>query len=504
MRNLFLGLLLVGLFSCTEKSVEVRLGNEREIYPDMIGLNGNLTELDQPWSNDSLVASVREIGVGNFRYPGGTIGNYWDWDRGWIDKSVPDSLMIKWVVTHGIAASDKRYTLENLAEGHKKLDFTPVFVLNMLSKGLDHTIRNLLKAQDLGLPIKYIELGNELYFNLPFERSVYPTPELYGSTCAMWIDSLKTYFPEAKYAIIATYLKRNKRHTDWTQRALAHCNNADAITFHKYSPAGIDGGHEKANITAGTEGMSDASTAIRKNPFSGPIERQKWEIELLRNDSAYANFLYSATESAESYDKLGAPEGTEIWATEFNMRDDESALRGTWANTLYTSKYYDAFLEGPITITNIHNAIGYLFPQIFSDTSQLDHVKWKEVKSVPWALSSQGIATSIFAKSSRGMTKAVQLNFSDERIIVDDRGNQVNTLSGWIFSNDKETKVLLINYGRESVSLDLSGISGVNDGIQYYSTPENYITKGWQDLKTEKVVLSKTTKLPSFSFTILN
>ncbi|WP_445738108.1 hypothetical protein [Mariniflexile sp.] len=500
-RYLFVVTLL--LCSCGNKLIGVSKGVTRSIYPDMIGVNGNLTEFDHPWDYDSLVDAVSELQVANFRYPAGSLGNYWDWDTGWIDKTVPDSLMIKWVVEQGLTKNKKTYTLENFAKGQRKLGFTPVFMLNILSKDLDHSVRNLLRAEELGLPIKYIELGNELYFNLPFETAIYPTPEDYGRTCQFWIDSLKTHFPDAKYAILGTDLERKPRHTDWTRRALKYCNNADAVVFHKYSPSGIDGKQEKKAISAGTEGLTDASTATRKAPSNDLKTIQEWEIGLLKNDTTYANLLNTAEQAASSYTKLNIPESMEIWATEFNMRDDKSAIRGTWANALYLAKYYDTFLNAPVTLTNVHNITGNLFAQVFTDITQLDFIKWKKVKSKPWQLTAGGLSTHFFARASKGKTKATQLNFSESNSIIDDRGHKVSTFGGWLFESDTAKSILIINYGRNEVTINLSDIPDFKKATSYSSNLDVYITNGVDDVLVKETSFQSKIMLKPFSFTLI-
>lgn len=496
-------LLFLLLNSCSNQPVMVTQGDTRDIYPDMIGVNGNLTQYDLPWENDSLVEIIRNLGVSNFRYPAGSLGNYWDWDRGWIDRKVPDSLMIKWVYKEGLTKSNNTYTLENFAKGQKNLGFTPVFMLNMLSKDLDHSLRNLLKAKDLGLPIKYIELGNELYFNLDYEMSVYPTPEDYGKTCKIWIDSLKIHFPNAKYAIIGSYIKRRKRHIDWTKRALQYCTNADALTFHKYSPAGIDGQLENKRISAGKEGLSDEMTATRKNQHTKLIDIQKWEIQLLKNDSAYANFLTSAEKSAKYYTEIDAPKTMEIWATEFNMRDDQSALRGTWANAFHVSKYYEVFLNSPVTLTNIHNVGGNLFGQFYSDKNQLDYIKWKTIQPKPYTLTPGGIATSLYSEASKGMNSVSYLNFSEIPTLINDRGDRTNILAGWLFQSDQNSKMMLINYGRKPIELNMENFSDFQQSTTYSAAPDLYITGGLSDLQVYHRKFDNSLILQPFSMTII-
>ena len=501
MGRIFMILLAVGLLSCAEQ-VEISLGGSRAIEPDMIGLNGNLTGLDAPWKENGFVNAIQTIGTTNFRYPAGTLGNYWDWDRGWLDPNVPDSLMIKWVVEHGLVDSPKRYTLENLKEGYEKTGFTPVFMLNMLSKDLGHSIRNLKRAESLGLPIKYIEMGNELYFNLPLEMAKYPTPEDYGRTCKEWIDSLKVHWPDAKYAVIGSYIKRKPRHIDWTKRVLQYCDNADAVTFHKYSPSGIDGKQENKRITAGTEGKTDASTATRNRTFETLNYRQEWELTLLRDPAAYANFLNSSISSANYYHDMGAPEGMDIWATEFNMRADESVLRGTWANAFNTAKYYEVFLASPVTLTNIHNAIGDLFAQIYDNKNRLDHVSIERLETEPWTLSSQGIATAMFAKASAGMNNVSFVEFSSTEITKDDRGNEVELLCGWQFEGNAGKRMLIINYGYDPIKISGDLLEEFKVANQHYAELETYVTNGFNSVDNEEVLVDQDYKLNPHSFTL--
>lgn len=499
---LLIGLGLTVMVSCVPP-VQVIVGSKREIYPDMIGLNGNLTEFDQPWAHDSLVTAVGEMEVSNFRYPAGTLGNYWDWEKGWLDESVPDSLMIKWVVEHGLTKSNKRYTLENFAKGYKDLGFTPIFMVNMLSKDLRHTVAALKKADRLGLPVRYIELGNEFYFNLPFEMSKYPTPEVYGQTCRRWMDTLRVYFPKARFAMIGNYLARKPRHTDWTRRALKYCPDVDAVTFHKYSPSGIDGQQERNNITAGTEGESDLVTATRVCPYNEALLCQQWELSLLQNDTAYANLLSTASNAAATYQQVNVPEDKDIWVTEFNMRDDDSAIRGTWANTLYTARYYDGFMQSPVTLTSIHNVTGKLFAQIYSQEDQLNHIIWKDLTVKKWTITAQGIATALFAKASKGMNHVAPLLFDENIRIYSDRNEEVDLLVGWEFSSDAAQRYLLINYGQGAAVLDLGPMKGLSATI--HSAPlDKYVTSGWDDLTITKSTITGAFGCPPHSITLIN
>ncbi len=53
----------------------------------------------------------------------------------------------------------------------------------------------LRAAQDLGMPIRRIELGNEIYLNTPVLVRRFPTPQAYGRTATRWIHAIKRKFP---------------------------------------------------------------------------------------------------------------------------------------------------------------------------------------------------------------------------------------------------------------------------------------------------------------------
>ncbi|WNJ17702.1 hypothetical protein [Pontibacter sp. G13] len=499
-----MGLLLLwlGLLSNCSAQITWKDGPIKSLNPDLIGLNGNLVGLDHPWNHDSLVVAVQTLGPGNVRYPGGTIGNYWDWDRGWLDASVPDSSMIKWVVANGITESPNRYPLENFAKGIRETGAAPVFMVNMLSQDLAHTMRNLRKADSLGLEIAYVELGNELYFNLPFESRVYPTPEDYGKTCAVWIDSIKSVFPQAQCGILGNYLRRKPRHTDWTPRALAHCPKADAVIFHKYSPFGLNGQREKESVTAGTEGQADAHTATRQAP-KDPVARQQWELDQLQDPAAWANMLSTVDRSVATYRMMDAPDSLPIWCTEFNVRADHSAIRGTWAQALFTARYYDQFLHGPFELLCIHNITGTLFPQIYTDTEGLSHIRHQPVSSTAWTLSASGAATHLFARAIRGCTQAAPMEFSKQIWLQDDRGQKVQALMGWHFSGGTSDRRLLINAGYNAVKIETSGHDLAGSSYRQYQASLGTYLSGMAEIEGESSPISQVLTLPPHSITLI-
>ena len=412
---------------------------------DFFGVNANLVSMDKHWVNDSLHQAMTNLGSTTFRYPGGTIGNYWDWDEGKIDDTVPDSLMIRWVVDQGLKDKAFGYDMERLAQITEKTGMTPVFMLNMMSQNLDHSLRNLKKAQELGVPIKYVEMGNELYFNIPFPLHRYPTPESYGQECQEWLEVLKPEFPEAKFAIVGNYLERHDRQVNWNRRVLSTCTLADAVTIHLYGPLGIDGARERKNNTAGLEGTVNTNSATRTSP-STQTERQFWELELLNDPKAVANMFTLVDRNSEKLTDFFVPTDLELWVTEFNIRDDNSRLRGTWAQSLVLMRYYLHFLKEGATLTHIHNVVGGLFPMIYTNTSGFEHIKTDTLQSKPYQLSAAGSTVKLLAYCFKGMEQYHFFETDEFAPVEDDRGDSYAPIMGIRLKNNSTERIVFFNF----------------------------------------------------------
>jgi hypothetical protein len=493
--------LLLCFPACRPTVLAVETGERRALDPYGIGVNGNLTGFDQPWEDERLLAAFRDLGVRHLRYPAGTLGNYWDWDTGWLDQTVPDSLMLTWVVEQKLKESPNRYTLENLARMTERTGAVPIFMLNMLSKDLDHSLRNLRRARDLGLPVRYVELSNELYFNVPFPMLGFPTPEDYGRTSEEWIGVLSAEFPEARFAVVGSHLAIHPRQQNWTRRVLAHCPSADAVTYHTYAPSGLDGRRSRRNLEPGKEGLGNPYTATRRGPRD-VRQRQAWERAQLGDPAAYANLLTTARENARKYRQAGVPEGMEIWATEFNMRDDSSLVRGSWAQCMLLSVYYGEFLDSPITVTTIHNLVGSLFGLLYTESGQLDYLLDRPREVQAYAPSAAGVVTGLFAAATERAGHCVPLYYREAPKLVDDRGEPFGSVRGYWMQGETDG-ALLVNYGLRSVTVAVP--DALASGAAYtYRAPLDRTIVGLADVDhTTTDIYNGRVTLPPTSITHL-
>lgn len=498
MKKFFTTFLFAYSLAATAQTIEVSKGASRPIAHHFAGVNGNAGTINMPWNNPQLLAGFVRTGANSIRYPAGTIANTWDWDRGWIDPTVPDSLLINWVVSERWKEANVRYPIEHFAVAIKASGAEPVYVLNMLSKDLEHSLRGLRRAKAAGLPVRYIEMGNELYFNLKLETARFPTPEDYGKTCYQWIAAIKKEFPEAKCAVVSWEQVRGERHKQWTERVLQYATNADAVIFHVYTPFGIDGARERTNNQAGQEGLTETSPLSKD-----PAERQRQELALLNDPTAYNRMLLTGFSVAERHKHMRVPADKEIWATEFNVRSDSSAIRGTWANTLFVSTFYVSYLQNPqIVLTHLHNIQGPIFGAIFSNENGLRHLRNERIKTTPSTLTAGGLALHFFAALTRNGGTLTSLQFANNPTLLPNNAQSFPALHGWLVNSGKKTKGLLINYSAQPQT-----ISGkpLLKGLRYisYSAPLQHYVLDVEGLTKSKGKADQTIILPPFSITVL-
>lgn len=96
-------ILLLGLLSCCSsgKDDDARKGGGSKPDPDAVGLTlsqqsktipenifgYNTQSIKGPgWDKAEFISRIAELNPGNFRYPGGTVGNFWDWRTGYYNE----------------------------------------------------------------------------------------------------------------------------------------------------------------------------------------------------------------------------------------------------------------------------------------------------------------------------------------------------------------------------------------------------------------------------------
>jgi len=416
--------LFIFIFSSEAQIISVTSSSQTRVPPKVGYMLNYLTKPE--WSNQSFLDSIRKLNPSLIRYPGGTESQYFDWQTGrsissnnWTNGSLFNHSYIG-TVPH------VSYELNDLLYFYQITNVKPIFCLNLLTKSLSDQILMLQTANSLGIPVEYIELGNELYFADQDFINKYPNPIDYVLDMKdNWIPQLSALFPNAKIAVIGSYdglidLNGNvvpSRISSWNSTLYAQNLPSNAITFHYYIPP---------------------NTTILSNPNA--------------TQALAAPFKHWPTLQLNTV--AGVTNGMECWITEYNLNDGNQtnyAIASSWTHGLYTASLFSLMLEEEkIKMLLNHQIAGSpAFASLASYTPFGDTITNR--------LTAEGNAMRILHKAIKGKSQAKKLQFSSNPIISVQTTNYPSLL-GWIFESTQEKSLYILNLSNTSFTLDVSAI----------------------------------------------
>ncbi len=275
-----------------------RSGKEVKISGPFFGFNGasiirnvNIDLLMNPKLQRQLASFPARL----IRVPTGTAAQWIDWHTGkFIDD--PTSPFAS------IGPDRHPITMADWASFIATTKATPVWDLNVLTSTLADQVAMLHEAKRLGMPVDYIELGNELWDVRSIYPKVFPSGTAYAHAMNAWIPTLRKDFPDAQIAVSGadpsdTFFSSvfGKRYTSWNDEVLATVKGADAIAIHPYwtlPDRAAPGSDVPATLTAGLDAWNGfAAETLAKIPGSMSVWLTEW------NQAAW-----------------GSKSGTQIWA----------------------------------------------------------------------------------------------------------------------------------------------------------------------------------------------
>lgn len=274
------------------------LGPRRSVPDRFFGFNGasivQSVNVDLLLSED-LQRRLADFPVPLIRVPTGTAAQWIDWRTGAFieDDTSPFA---------SIPADRRGVRMQDWARLVDTIGATPVWDLNVLNADLDDQIAMLDAARRLGMPIEYIELGNELWDIRSIYPEVFPTGTDYAARMNRWIPELRARFPDARIAVCGADPSDpffssvfGDRYRNWNTEVLATIRDADAITIHPYwtLPGRANPGSDvPATLAAGLESWEALrATTLARLPDGMGVWVTEW------NQAAW-----------------GSRAGTQIWA----------------------------------------------------------------------------------------------------------------------------------------------------------------------------------------------
>jgi hypothetical protein len=251
------------------------------------------------FQNANVDPLLKQLDPETLRWPGGTEADFFNWQKGKPTQKPKNYV----------------FTLTDLYNAYKATGATPIFDLNVLKsanrRNTANQMRMLEHARRLGLPIKYVEIGNELYgggAHGAFARA-FPDGKAYGKTVAIYVKALHEKFPGVQVAADAVLTASTPREQDWNSQLLGTATGAgapDALILHDYPGVTYDPftqadvGPLFHNAYAGLSGLASAVNSLGGKPvwlteynFRGPyVPPAKRQLNPVA--SSYAHELYEA------------------------------------------------------------------------------------------------------------------------------------------------------------------------------------------------------------------
>jgi hypothetical protein len=403
-------------------------GPVRTVTPALLGLNAvNVT--GPRWDDSKLDAVLAKFGPGALRYPGGTNANYWDWQTGWFQPG-------RWPAEPpGTPIDDK---IGVFGTGLSAAGAAPMFVLNVLTYqgavGSDSVNAAMLRGQlqflhaaaAAGMPVKMVELGNELYLNGAVSggkhgkdyETRFPTAADYATQMNTWIAAIHKAFPGVQVAPVAAdpnYISGvSGRRRNWDSAVLPPLKGEDVMSVHE----------------------------IQRVKQSGPVPTVLAQ-PYIRYQTFAANQL-----------PLFTARKLPLWITAFNMEDQTPGhtLQGTWLHGLYVAEQALLYLANPdFRYIGLSGSIGTAHGgAIFDGTDGLGAGK---PATVPLALTAAGTTLAAIQSVFHGATQSQALAFSPVPALG---STGAPALLGEDVSTPSGRQLVLVNASSKPVTLNLS------------------------------------------------
>lgn len=416
--------------SAAQSPAEPRTSASHGVSSHFFGVNieNSYSNPVPSWTDPKLQRVIERVGIQTVRFPGGDVGNYWDWRPGTVypigkASKTQDSLTALSGLTHGT----RTFPLYNL--NVMTLNNAVVHKPGLL-QAIENQLQMLQAAHGLGLPVQDLELGNEFFWSSPDHNQAFPKASDYASLMNEWTASLKREFPSARIAAVGSIpYSGDGRTKDWNAAVIGKIRGVDAITLHRYDSI-IDG-----SVWNGTS--PDAVLSNVFTDWSKIVSAELKPIEQAR---------------------------LRVWITEFGgLKDCTSKAQwtGTWLEGLYQAQMAIQFLSSPsidqVELYNISGSTGSLMFQDSSSYWNSCQNKSMTFQAAHGDLTATGQAYALFGGALKDAKVVAALTFPEAPVVHPKSGQPYPSVTG-VFLKAGKSQWLLLNLCAKPVTLHYPGM----------------------------------------------
>ncbi len=305
----------------------------------LYGFNTNMMSGDYGYLDEDFVALTEGLQPKTLRFPGGTVGNFYHWQKaGFIESEMDSTLnpkLNKRNKGNYVKLQKRRQgkiAFDDFMQLCNQLKITPVIVVNLWTGTPEESAAWVRYAKQKEYDISHWELGNEYY--LPHYLNKFRNASTYMKVAKAHAQAMKAVDSDIKVSVCAT-----------------------PVAFHK---EGWLLKTAQRRWDKGLAGDSDPASTDWYDAYSVHVYAYKAvkdvDIEAMRG-YLFGWIHYSMEEALAYYQKLFP--NKEMWVTEWNIANPANRVANTQLHAMYVGDFFLKMLGQPnITQANFHVITG--------------------------------------------------------------------------------------------------------------------------------------------------
>ena len=198
----------------TQEGVSKRIvkttGPTRLLPPYILGINGAGLFYENIVEDPKSHPAVKELALGHIRFPGGTIGNYYQWRTGTLEiETFPDSsiytMRMKPVSTRANSLHPGGLHYEAMHRIGRAAGSEMLIMMNLETSTVEDQAAWLADLKNKNMAPRLVELGNEFWIamiNDPHVVAKFPDAQSTLKLMKQYVDAFQPYLPEdARFAV---------------------------------------------------------------------------------------------------------------------------------------------------------------------------------------------------------------------------------------------------------------------------------------------------------------
>lgn len=184
-----------------------------------------------------VVAALKKSGVTTLRFPGGILADYYNWR----DGIGPMATRPKRANPMDGKVYANNFGTDEFIALCRQVGAEPLITLNAGTGTLEMALSWQKYFRDKGMPVKYFEVGNEIYLAEPRQpatipgndKRIYKTAAQYASLFREWAPALRAADPQCLVGAIAGTYNTSKENKGWLDTLLSNAGSqADFLALH--------------------------------------------------------------------------------------------------------------------------------------------------------------------------------------------------------------------------------------------------------------------------------